>query len=390
MVKNAYFHSTRLIVMPVKVRILATDRISIFPLQYLKKICIFGMLVSLGIGMSIHANTVLGEQSDTKITLTAPHNHYQLNTKTVLFQWMIDQISDSMQFVPVYYEVMFWSKHRDFSLIRTVYPRESNHAKLRIIDATHYFRRHGRYYWQVQAVDENGQRLNSGIREFVIPIPKQMQSMMPAMFPYAIQWQQIRRLNRGDFKQLLNTTYPKIHLQGHSDLCLVFRQPFFWNYNIDMEEHFLFNSNIGLGGGLTVRWRLYENLFFALHPTASLNICWYATGLERYSSIRYETFTGCDLIINPKGYISSNIRWIPGYRFHYSVKDDGFHIFEGTGWEWGIKLVIPRTIMTPFHMLGIEMDFERMPIEYTYSRIKDDYTGVIMPTQKIGISFLFQ
>ncbi|MBN2103097.1 hypothetical protein JW835_03555 [bacterium] len=340
--------------------------------------------------MSIHASVQYEDIKNSSIVLTAPGNHYQLKSNTVVFQWEMNHISDSIQFIPEYYEVMFWSKHRDFSMVRTVYPGETNRAMLRIMNASSRFKRHGRYYWQVHAVTQNGQRFRSDVREFIIPVPKQMQSILPAMFPYAIKWQQTKRLNEGDFKQLVNSAYPKIHLQSHSDLCLIFRQPFIGNYNLDLEEHFLFNSNVGLGGGLMIRWRLYENLYFALHPAGRLGVCWYATGLERFSSLRYETFTGCDFIINPKGYVSSNIRWVPVYRFHYTLKDDGFRVFEGRGWEWGIKIVIPRTIMTPFKMLGIEMDFERMPIEYTYSRIKDDYTGVTMPTQEIGISFLFQ
>ena len=356
-----------------------------------KRVCVIGL--SLGFFMlfllPVHAEVATNGISSPAVILKSPDHHQRLRSGTVQFQWEVDGGSGSPGAAPEYFEVMFWSKYRDFSLIRTVYPTDSTKGSFRVLNVSDRFRKHGRYLWQVKVITKDGHWYRSDIREFVIPVPKEMKSMLPAQFPYAIKWQQTKRLSGGDFKYLMNNVYPKTHLESHSDISLIFRQPFVANYNIDLEEQLLFNTNVGIGGAFSVCWRLYENIYFALHPTASMGVCWFATGLERYSSIRYETYTGLDFVINPKGFISSNIRWIPSYRFHYAEKDDGFRVFNGAGWEWGVKVTIPRTIMTPFEMLGFEIDFERMPIEYTYSRVKDDYTKVVMPTQEIGISFLF-
>lgn len=337
------------------------------------------------------ATTAPSRTSDNyAILLISPRNHYRMVSSTIQFQWLVSKSSDSLEFLPEYYEVMFWSKQREFSFIRTVYPMDSIGSRLIIFDALNRFKRHGRYFWQVQAVSQDGRRIQSDIREFNVPIPRHMQSMMPALFPYAVKFQQFKRLNHAGFNELMNTVYPKTHLQGHSNLCLIFRQPFVGNNKFDLEEQVLLNSNIGIGGELGVRLHLYENMVFSLQPIGIMNACWFASGLQRYSSMRYQTYAGTDFIVNPKGYISANMEWIPIYKFHYASTDDEFRTFEGSGWEWGVKVIIPRSILNPFKILGIEMDMERMPIEYKYSRITDNYTEVVMHTQVICISFLFQ
>lgn len=349
-----------------------------------------GLFFILLLSDCIAAASVSQPSESSVILLISPRNHYRLASSTVQFQWLLTNMQDSSKFIPEYYEVMIWSKQREFSFIRTVYPMDSIGARLTVMDAMTRFKRHGRYYWQVQAVSMDGRRIQSEIREFNIPIPKHMQSMMPSLFPYAVKWQQFKRLNQADFKAFMESVYPKTHLQGHSDFCLIFRQPFIGNYNIDLEEQALINSNIGIGGEFSARIHLYENVFFALQPLGTINACWFATGLEKYTSIQYQAYTGVDFIVNPKGYLSADIEWIPVYRLHYALKDDGFRTFEGSGWEWGLKVIVPRNILNPFKLFGIEIDMERMPFEYKYSRITDSYTDVVMHTQEICISFLFQ
>ncbi|MBN1783184.1 hypothetical protein JW948_18760 [bacterium] len=331
-----------------------------------------------------------GPGPDPEISIIQPSRRASMTAESMTFRWVLRPPQDSAAFIPQYYEVMFWSKHRNFSYIRTVYSDDAYRGIFRLNDVKQRFHRHGRYYWQVQAVSEDGRRIESEVRELVVPIPKQMQSMLPAMFPYALQWKQTKRLYSRDFQELISEVYPKIHFQGHTDLCLIFKQPFDGRIHFDLEEQLLMNSSIGLGGEFLTRLRLYENTYFALHPTVSTGFCLYATGLQQYSSMRYQTLLGVDFIINPKGYVSGYARWVPMHRFHYAMKHDGFRTFEGYGWEWGARVVIPRNIMNPFQILGFEMDMERMPIEYTYSRLTDNYTGVVMPTQEVGISFLFQ
>jgi hypothetical protein len=276
--------------------------------------CVFRILF---FSMALMLGSIQAEMTRTSIALVIPVNHYRLMAPAITFQWILVP-GDSLLFRPQYYEVLFWSKHQSFSLIRTVYPDAALNGSMRLTDIQEQFKKHGRYYWQVQAVMEDGRRIKSEVRELIMPIPRSMQSMMPAWFPFAVQWKHTQRIKDAGFKKLMDQVYPKSHLSDHSDFCLIFRQPFIGHLNLDLEESLLFNSNIGLGGEFTARWRMYENSYAALRPTGSAGLCWYGTGLGRYSSMRSQTNLGVDLVINPNGYISSFTRWIPLYRFHYA------------------------------------------------------------------------
>jgi hypothetical protein len=340
-----------------------------------------------GVDSALASQNPPSAAAESVIQLIAPSPNYRVSDQALMFKW---QLSDTAGMVPQYYELLIRAKYRDFSIIRQVTPADYRKGLFIMSNLRSQLRKHGHYSWQVHAVTEDGRRFVSETRDLVIEMPGILKSDSPTLFPYAIKWERTDRLNCEEFNQLTNNAYPRIHLEGHSNFCLVFRQPFVRKLNLDLEEQVLLNSRVGLGGQLNIRWRLYENVFFAFHPTANSQICWYGPGLQRFASLRSQIHVGLDFIVNPKGYISSTVRWVPAYRFHYAIKDDGIRTFEGEGWEWGLRIVIPRHILTPFTVAGLPVDFERMPIEFVTSRIKDDFTGVTMPVQTIGISFLFE
>ena len=350
-------------------------------------VCIFTCAAVLaGFDSASSRQIPLSPARGSVIHLIAPEQNHRVSVPTLIFKW---EMEDTGGIVPQYYELLIRAKYRDFSFIRQIRPADQRNGLFIMTNLREQLRKHGHYSWQIHAVTEDGRRFVSETRDFVIEVPRIMKSDSPAMFPYAIRWERTDRLNQREFNRLAENAYPRIHLQGHTDFCLVFRQPFIKRLNMDIEEQVLLNSQVGLGGQLNLRWRLYENVFFAFHPVACSQICWYGPGLQRFASLRSQAHVGLDFIINPKGYVSSTFRWVPAYRFHYAIKDDGIRTFEGKGWEWGLRLIIPRNIVVPFTLAGLPVDFERMPIEFTTSRIKDNFTGVTMPVQTIGISYLF-
>jgi hypothetical protein len=345
---------------------------------------VFILLGGTGAGIAQSSAPGTSDAMRDGIRLISPYSNYRFSTRHLAFQW---QLADSSGFQPITYEIRVQSRFRQTTFDTTLRATGSAMERLTLTNARKHFKKHGRYVWQVRAVNADHEVMKSVTREFYIPPPATYQNRRLQQYPFALKWVSTRRLQRADFDQLLDSAYPKTHLQGHSDLCLVFSH--YLRFGFELEEQVSLNTQVGLGGGINARWRLYENVVIGFYPSLSAGICWFGTGLQRYSSRQSHATMGLDVVINPKGYLSCNARWIPAYRLHYAEKADGFRVFEGEGWEWGAKITIPKTILTPFTMLGLQIDFERMPIEYTYSRIKDDYTGVIMPTQCIGVSFLF-
>jgi len=71
-------------------------------------------------------------------------------------------------------------------------------------------------------------------------------------------------------------------------------------------------------------------------------------------------------------------------------KENGLRTFDGKGWEAGVRMLVPRTILNSFKLFGLEIDLEKIPIEFRFSRIHDAYTGLDLDVRRIGIGYFVQ
>ena len=149
-------------------------------------------------------------------------------------------------------------------------------------------------------------------------------------------------------------------------------------------------SQIGIGFEISSRLKIIKNDYFSLYPQGGVMSSWYSTGLRDYSSTFNSAKLGCDLIFMPSGSLMIRGSWIPVYRIRYALKDGELRTFQGEGWEIGVRVVIPHKIINTFRIFNLEIDFQRIPFEFHFSRIRDEYTGTLMEVRRITIGFLIQ
>jgi hypothetical protein len=92
----------------------------------------------------------------------------------------------------------------------------------------------------------------------------------------------------------------------------------------------------------------------------------------------------------PKGFLSFRGSWIPQYDIRYDQKGGGLRTFKGSGWELGFRVVVANSILRPFRVFGIDVDFEKIPFEVHYSKIQDEFTGTWMKMQRFAVSIMLQ
>ncbi len=328
---------------------------------------------------------------NSMIDLIAPFESKKMMNGPIVFLWRPVSSLDTLYFDVKNYEIAFWTNDHRFVKTYTVSPAESYRTvSLKFDNCRSVFRRHGKYFWQVTAVNAAGNQISSEVRSFTIEVSKI--SERPAVWhhPYGIHFYYANRLRTPEYLSFLDHIYPTKHMRNYSDFGLVFQQQRIGTHFLEFEETFNIRSQVGIGIDIGMRFRLLQNRFFSLYPFGQTGICWYATGIERYSSMLHHILVGCDYSVMPKGYVTLRGGWIPFYRVRYSEKGNSPRTYLGKGWEMGVQLIIPQTLLRSFHLLGIEFDFQRMPISYHISRIQDQYTGTVMKIQGIDIGYFFQ
>jgi hypothetical protein len=325
-------------------------------------------------------------------SLLAPDKNTTVTEGPLTFMWEDGRGTASSNFYIEHYEVTFWSKRREFGKSFTVTPNDSIEGKvcLTFDDCRKVFRRHGRYYWRVTAFDTDGNQIHSEVWSFIVGIPEVRGVFTPWTYLYAVRFRYSHRLHTPEYREFLSNLQPSTNLRSFSDLGIVLRQSGSWLTFMEAQEKFYILSHVGVGCEFSSRFRLLKNLYFSLYPQGSAESCWFAMGLEDYSSTMYSVRIGCDLVIMPSGYLSFRSSWVPAYRVRYSEKGRELRTFMGEGWEMGIRIIISRNILSTFRFLGMEIDFRRIPLEFYFSQIRDQYSGTLMKMQRLSIAYLLQ
>ena len=116
------------------------------------------------------------------IELMTPPDRVQIGDDTVSFRWRIPQeLRENVR----HYDITFWSTARIFRRRIPVQPEPGREeADWTTTTARSTFRKHGRYFWRVTAVDSPGYQTQSAIRSFVLPRPSLSRMFHAWFFPY--------------------------------------------------------------------------------------------------------------------------------------------------------------------------------------------------------------
>ncbi len=321
------------------------------------------------------------------VHLIAPLKNVTITDESITFKWICvapDEIPKMGR-----YTLKIWNSYKSYSETITMIPDESEDevVSLTVSDFRKILKRHGVYYWKVIGTDENGGQCTSESGSFIVGLQESQKGNLPLYYPYEIKYQYHNRLDTKEYTQFLRNVSPRGHMQSYSDLGFVFYQK---NRRIpvDFEETFFISSQIGLGFKLVSRLCVWRNVYFALFPSASFAASWFSTGFETYTSNLMDVRVGMELSFMPAGNLTLRAQYIPAYLIHYAQADGGLRTFQGLGWAFGIRWIVPYSILPPFRIFGLEIDFKKIPLEFDWSRIEDKYTGVQMDMRRISVSYL--
>jgi len=335
------------------------------------------------------------DRGPSTFILLAPEMGTVITDGPVDFRWEDRGDPDPPDYRVQKFEITFWSEKTGFKRTFTVIPDDSSDGDgiitLSFDDSRNVFKRHGTYYWRVSAFDSEEHKTNSEIRRFVVGLSSSIKRRsLSWVFPFAVQFQYSHRFRSQEYRDFLNLINPTTSLRSFSDLGFLFRQEKFLLPFIEFQEKLMILSQIGIGFEISSRLKIIKNDYFALYPQGGVMSSWYSTGLRDYSSTFNSAKLGCDLIFMPSGSLMIRGSWIPVYRIRYALKDGELRTFQGEGWEIGVRVVIPHKIINTFRIFNLEIDFQRIPFEFHFSRIRDEYTGTLMEVRRISIGFLIQ
>jgi len=149
-----------------------------------------------------------------------------------------------------------------------------------------------------------------------------------------------------------------------------------------------FFSLTGFGVGAGLEYPLAGNDYISLSPYLDGSLGWAGSGLNSHSSNQTRYAVGCEMLFLPRGYVSIVGEWVPMHRIRYLQSQNGLRTFEGKGWETGVRIVFPRSLLSPVHFLGMEIDWEKVAFEFRFTRVRDRYTGAHMDSRRMGIGLL--
>jgi hypothetical protein len=322
------------------------------------------------------------------IKLLTPDANRRIQGSNVIFGWRIQEGSPA--FSCRRFDVQIWDKKKRFKREFRVEPRDTSGAgQLVVFNGRQIFKRHGKYFWKVIGTDSTGRQLASGTGAFVIPAPRLENRAAQPFYPLSLRAQYNHWSEFAPYESFLRTIYPKSQMKSHSDLSLGFQQTWGKTDGFQLQERLLLLSQIGLGAELTPRLRVFRNSFVSWTVWGRGKQCWYSTGLENYASTLTEAALGCDFSVMPGGSVTVSGAWIPAQRTRYGLLSGGLRTLDGSGFETGVRLTLPRSLISTIRVLGVEIDFQRIPLGAEFGRIKDAYSGVRLDFRRFYIEYLF-
>ena len=324
-----------------------------------------------------------------KVVLLTPSRNEKIRGGRLVFRWRVE-ISDSSFSGVKEYEVVFESPRLNFLRRFKVVSQDSlkNESILEFKECRDIFRRHGRYYWKVIAFDDMGRKIKSERREFVIESRVTYRRRGTWIYPYLFQFQYVQIVPTDELKDFLKDLRSKEQFEDYFNAGIVIRQEVLSRCSFEFQERFFILSHFGLGFEASTRMRLFNTVYFSIYPRVAGESIWFSTGIRRYSNHLYSLRIGGDCTINPNKSITLIGSWIPAYRIRYEKKGDNLCTFMGKGWEFGVRLIIPESMIETFRFLGVEIDFRRIPLEFRFAKIQDSYTGTTVEMRYFSIKYV--
>ncbi len=249
-------------------------------------------------------------------------------------------------------------------------------------------KRSGIYKWQVKAVIKQEEELLSPIRIFRVKFKNGEKFLPPFDYIHALEFQVLSRYKTSEFNRFLKNVNSKYCFQDFKSLGIVFQQKGMIFSSLDFLEKLYLISQTGMGFSVKSRMNLNKNLYFSLYPALDISAMWFSTGINRFSSNIIFSTIGFDLEIMPRRFMAISIRWLPDYKINYSNKEKKIKVFNGEGWQISLEFVISNNIIRKFELFGMKIDLEKIPIRYTYNRIKDNNSNQVIETQMIYFIYL--
>jgi hypothetical protein len=333
------------------------------------------------------------DRASQLLLLLSPGKGTVITEGPIVFRWESSGDPDASNFHDQRYEITFWSEKTGFRRTFSIIPEDSSESIiiLRFEDARTVFKRHGTYYWRVSAFDAEEHKTSSGISQFSIGLSDNVKKgSLSWVYPYAVQFQYSHRYRSEEYVDFLDTINPTTSMRSYSDAGFIFRQEKVLFSFLELQERLLILSQIGIGYEISSRLKIIENQFFGMYPQGGVMSSWFSTGLKDYSSTCFSANLGCDLVIMPNSNLIIRGSWIPVYRIRYALKNGELRTFQGEGWEIGLRILISHKIINTFRILNLEIDLQRIPLEFHLSRIRDEYTGTLMEVKRMSIGFLIQ
>jgi hypothetical protein len=322
---------------------------------------------------------------EDEIRLVSPERNRLIKVGKVTFNWVRPTEGGDSDSPIDHYELSIWSRKWDY--YQTIRIDAKDETSYTIPQIRKVIKRQGKYYWRLAAVYGDRNRKISKISSFIVGIDATSYDFTGQRSTFEVSTQHVKRLESPEFVQFLEQVTSKAQLESYTDFNLIFSQNHVFGRSVSLQERFSFLSQIGMGGEFTAKFLLHRNLYFALSPVASVSGGWFSTGLKNYSSFTNTVKIGAQLAVMPRGSLILQGAWIPEYRIRYAVAGNVLRTFEGRGWEFGFRLILPKDMMKPIKILGFDIDFRRIPFEFHVSQVRDEYTGVKMKMHRFSVGY---
>jgi hypothetical protein len=331
------------------------------------------------------------------IRLMFPRNNSVLKGDAIHFQWAVERMLDTTTVKIQKYQIQFqkkWETKKNtvyVSLDANDFTNGIRDINILRHDGTgRFFIKHGQYSWRIVVSDSLGEQFVSERWSFTIDKSRSTESARGWMNPNDLSFKYVHRVRTQQFVDFLRTVQPTAHLRSYSDISLGFVQKMVSYPYIELNERILLLSQVGMGFEIMTKLQVIQTMYFSIIPNMGISSAWYSTGLKSFSSNMNYIKIGCDLAIMPKGSILLHGSWVPTYQIRYSTVEKELRTFLGEGWEAGFTVTIPNSFVKTFKILGMEIDFEKIPFTFQYSRIKDKYTNSRMDMRTYGMGFLLK
>jgi hypothetical protein len=340
------------------------------------------------VGIAAPQSNQVPSGKPSRLLLLSPAGDKRITGGTLQFFWKLQDREPSFRIK--HFELRIWDRKKRFQNTQIVTPRDtSGYGFYQVFDVRGIFKHHGKYYWKVLAVDSTGNQTVSFTYAFIVPAPKLKARILQADYPFSLHTQYNHWSNIAEYRSFIGPLYPKSQMQSYTDLGFGFHQSWGETANFELQERLLLLTQIGLGAEIVPKIRILQNAFITLTPWSRGRQCWYSTGLDQYASTMTEAAFGCDCAVMPGGNVVLSGAWVPMHRIRYGLREGGLRTLKGRGFEAGIRLTMPKSILANVKFFGSDIDFQRVPLTIVFGRIKDEYTGIHLDYRKFTLEYLF-